>query len=147
MKVGDRLPDVELTLDSGEKVALARLGKPLVLFFYPKAFSPVCTAEACHFRDLSVEFTKTGALVYGVAPDDAQTLQRFKTQHKLPYPSASDPEREVARAFGAVGPLNLTKRLTVVADAAGKVVMLYSNIFNPNAHSKKALEALGHLGA
>ena|ERR1019366_3801038 len=146
MKVGDAVPDVELTLDSGEKVALARLGKPLVLFFYPKAFSPVCTAEACHFRDSSGEFTKTGALVYGVAPDDAETLKRFETQHKLPYPSVSDPDKALADAFGAVGPFNTMKRLTVVADAAGKVVMLYSNIFNPRAHSAKALEALAALG-
>ena len=147
MRIGDTLPDVELTLDTGEKVAVARLGKPLVLFFYPKAFSPVCTAEACHFRDLSPDFSKTGAVVYGVAPDDAETLQRFETQHKLPYPSASDPDKTVAKAFGAVGPLNMTKRLTVVADSAGKVVMLYSNILNPNAHSAKALEALRGLGA
>jgi len=142
MKLGDHLPDVELTLDNGDKIALAKLGKPLVLFFYPKAFSPVCTAEACHFRDLAGDFTKLGAVVYGVAPDNPETLKRFETEHKLPYPSASDPDKTLAKAFGAVGPFNTMKRLTVVADATGKVVMLYSNIFNPNAHSQRALEAL-----
>jgi peroxiredoxin Q/BCP len=147
MKVGDSVPDVVLTLDTGEAVGLGSLGKPLVLFFYPKAFSPVCTAEACHFRDLSGDIAKMGAAVYGVAPDDAETLRRFKTEHKLPYPSASDPDKTVAKAFGAVGPLNMMKRLTVVADAAGKVVLIYSNIFNPNGHSARALEALKGLDA
>ena len=146
MKVGDAVPDVDLTLDTGGKVCLAKLGKPLVLFFYPKAFSPVCTAEACHFRDLAADFTTLGAAVYGVAPDDAETLKRFETQHKLPFPSASDPDKRLAKAFGAIGPLNTMKRLTVVADAAGKVVLLYSNIFNPNAHSEKALAAVASLG-
>jgi len=145
MKVGDRLPDVELILESGESVRLARLGKPLVLFFYPKAFSPVCTAEACHFRDLSPDFSRFDAAIYGVAPDDAETLKRFAEKHKLPYPSAPDPDRKIAREFGAVGPLNTMKRLTVVADAEGTVVLLYSNILNPNAHSTKALEALAGL--
>lgn len=142
MKVGDTLPDVEIDLDTGERLALAKLGKPLVLFFYPKAFSPVCTAEACHFRDLSGDLTGAGAIVLGVAPDDAATLNRFKEQHKLPYPSISDPDKSLARRFDAVGALNMMKRLTVVADADGKVVFLYSNVLNPNAHSVKALEAL-----
>lgn len=142
MKIGDPLPDVEIALDNGETVALARLGKPLVLFFYPKAFSPVCTAEACHFRDRSPDLAALGAAVYGVAPDNAETLQRFERQHNLPYPCASDPDRRIAKAFDAVGPLNTIKRLTVVADAAGKVVLTYSNVLNPGAHAAKALEAL-----
>ncbi|MHB8637693.1 MAG: peroxiredoxin [Fimbriimonadaceae bacterium] len=142
MKVGEKVPDVTLTLGSGESVSLARLGKPLVLFFYPKAFSPVCTAEACHFRDRAEDFAGTGAAVYGVAPDSPETLARFEAQHKLPYPSASDGDRTLAKAFGAVGPFNTMKRLTVVADASGTVVMMYSNMFNPAAHSAKALEAL-----
>lgn len=146
MKVGDQVPDVRATLESGESVALAKLGKPLVLFFYPKAFSPVCTAEACHFRDLAAEFAKTGALVYGVAPDDNETLKRFETEHKVPYTSISDPDKKLAGAFDAVGAFHTMKRLTLVADASGKVVMLYSNILNPNAHASKALEALSALG-
>ncbi len=144
MKVGNRLPDITASLPSAETVAFAKLGKPLVLFFYPKAFSPVCTAEACHFRDLEAEFAKSGAAVYGVAPDSPETLERFEKEHKMPFPSFSDPSKELARAFGASGPLGM-KRLTLVADASGKVVQVYSNILNANAHASKALEALAAL--
>ena len=90
------------------------------------------TAEAFHLPDFGC----------GVALDNAATLTRFQADHKLPYVSISDPDKKLASHFGAVGPFNSMKRLTVVADAAGKVVLAYMNLLNPSARSAQVLDFL-----
>jgi peroxiredoxin Q/BCP len=73
--------------------------KPLVIFFYPKDFTPGCTAEACLFRDHYEEFTDAGALVIGISSDSQVSHQSFARKHRLPYVLLSDPKKEVRRKF------------------------------------------------
>ena len=102
--IGDRAPAFTLRDDSGGVVSLADFaGGRLVLFFYPKAFTPGCTTEACDFRDAFTSFAAAGFSLAGVSPDGVDTLSRFRREHGLPFPMLSDPDHAVATAYGAWG--------------------------------------------
>jgi len=75
----------------------------LVIYFYPKAFTPGCTQESCDFRDRHDLFTDQGYAILGVSPDAPEKLQKFKDEHNLPFDLLSDPDNEIATAFGAYG--------------------------------------------
>ena len=145
MDEGDRVPDVELTLEDGTTTRLsAFLGDgPLVVFFYPKAFTGGCTAQSCHFRDLAAEFGELDARRLGVSRDDVETQQRFREEHGFDYPLVADPDGTVADAFGAkrLGPLP-SKRRTYVLDADGTVLRVIASELNMEVHADEALEAL-----
>ena len=74
--------------------------KPLVLFFYPKDFTPGCTAEACAFRDSYEDFIDAGTLVVGISSDSESSHRKFANRHRLPFILLSDPNKEVRRKFG-----------------------------------------------
>ena len=103
MRPGDEVPDFELVADNGQSVRLhEELGQgPVVLFFYPKAMTPGCTAESCHFRDLGAEFGALGARRLGISADSVERQQQFTAKHNFDFPLLSDPDRRVAKAFGA----------------------------------------------
>jgi peroxiredoxin Q/BCP len=101
---GDPAPDFSLPDHTGATVALADFaGERLVIYFYPRAFTPGCTTEACDFRDRSADLRAAGATVVGISPDDPETLSKFREEHALPFPLLSDPDHEVAAAYGAWG--------------------------------------------
>jgi peroxiredoxin Q/BCP len=104
IEIGDRAPAFTLLDDTGARVSLGRFaGTRLVLYFYPKAFTPGCTTEACDFRDGYGAFTRAGYEVVGISPDSVAVLTRFREEHRLPFPMLSDPDRTVAAAYGAWG--------------------------------------------
>jgi peroxiredoxin Q/BCP len=142
---GDTVPDFSATLDDGSTTTLTELldGGPVVLFFYPKAFTPGCTAEACHFRDLAAEFDEVGALRFGVSRDDAGTQRRFRDEHGLDYPLISDGDGSIAKLFGAkrLGPL-WSKRQTFVIDTDRLLLHAMSSESDMEAHAEEALAAL-----
>jgi thioredoxin-dependent peroxiredoxin len=119
LAIGEQVPDVTATTDDGRTVALSELAAdgPLVVFFYPKAFTGGCTAEACHFRDLGAEFAELGATRVGVSRDDVATQARFAAEHGFDYPCSPTRTGRLAKAFGAKrpGPL-MSKRQTFVVD-------------------------------
>lgn len=101
---GSPAPPFEMTADDGSTVTLGDYsGKRLVLYFYPKAFTPGCTTEACDFRDRHDAFLAAGAAVLGVSPDPPERLAEFRAAHDLPFLLASDPDHSVAEAYGAWG--------------------------------------------
>lgn len=143
--VTDTIPDLTVDLDDGRKVRLSELadGGHLVVFFYPKAFTSGCTAQACHFRDLGAEFAAARASRVGVSRDDLETQARFSGKHGFDFPLISDPNGSVARAFGATRPGPVpNKRQTVVLDAQLRVVHRVSSELNMELHAD---EALAHL--
>ena len=73
---------------------------PTVVFFYPKANTPGCTAQACSLRDAFAELQQQGVQVLGVSTDGAEAQQKFKTQHRLPYDLIADPDGKILAAFG-----------------------------------------------
>lgn len=78
-------------------------GRRLIVFFYPKAMTPGCTAEACDFRDSYDDFTAAGYDIVGISPDTPELNARFRAKHGFPFPLLSDPMHSVADAFGAWG--------------------------------------------
>lgn len=145
MDVGDEVPDFTATLDTGESTSLSALleGGPIVLFFYPKAFTGGCTAEACHFRDLAAEFDEAGAQRFGISRDDVDTQARFRQEHGFDYPLIADPSGDIARVFGAkrIGPL-WSKRQTFVIGQDRRLLGVVQSETDMERHADEALSLL-----
>ena len=139
LKVGDTAPDFEVTgQQSGEprKLHLAEfLGrKNVVLYFYPRDFTPVCTQEACGFRDMYEELEGHDTEVIGVSVDDDESHARFASKHRVKFALVADPEKKLARQYHATSllrdVLGATKRITYVIDKQGKIAAIFdSQIF------------------
>jgi peroxiredoxin Q/BCP len=145
MQVGEFVPDFTATTDTGVDVSLAELLEkgPVVLFFYPKAETPGCTAEACHFRDLAGEFAEVGAQRVGISRDDVDTQRAFGAKHGFDFPLLSDPDGAIAKIFGAkrVGPL-WSKRQTFVIDTDRTVRAVIKSESDMEQHADEALSVL-----
>ena len=133
------LPDAE-----GRPCSLAALrGRNVVLFFYPKDDTMICTKEACAFRDVHAEFQDLDAEVIGISGDDAASHQRFASRWQLPYRLLTDGDGSVAAAYGVRGLLGLLKgRSTFVIDAQGIVRAVINDHFRAQRHVREALDAL-----
>ncbi len=105
LKAGDKAPNFEAKDQNGNLIKLADYaGKKLVLFFYPKASTPGCTAEACNLRDNYHSFLAKGYDVLGVSADSAKRQQNFINKYELPFPLLADEDKNVINAFGVWGP-------------------------------------------
>jgi thioredoxin-dependent peroxiredoxin len=143
--VGQQVPDRGGVTHDGRSVSLSELASdgPLVIFFYPKAFTPGCTAQACRFRDRAEEFAAWGASVVGVSRDRAETQRRFVDDHHLQYPLIADTDGALARTFGAKRPGPLpSRRMTVVIDADLTLLGSFRSETNMSAHVDAALRLL-----
>jgi peroxiredoxin Q/BCP len=146
VQVGDTAPTFTAPLQDGGTFDSATLlgRKWLVLFFYPKDNTPVCTREACAFRDSYEAFVAAGAEVVGVSSDSAATHARFAEKHRLPFPIVADTDRRLRRLFGVVNPLGVIPgRVTYVIDREGVVRLVYAALFASDTHVKQALAAVG----
>ncbi|TDC45164.1 peroxiredoxin [Actinomadura sp. KC345] len=146
MKAGDVADDFELPDETGEPRTLTGLLEkgPVVLFFYPAALTPGCTAEACHFRDVVAELAEAGAHPVGVSADPVDKQKEFADKHTLGYPLLSDPGGEVRARFGVKRGIALmpTRRQTLVIDTDRRVLAVIKSEIRMNTHADKALEAL-----
>jgi len=105
LKIGDKAPENLGTDQEGNPHKLSDYkGKKLVVFFYPKASTPGCTAEACDLRDNYQRFLSLGYEVIGVSADEAKRQLNFKEKNNLPFPLIADTEKQVIEAFGVWGP-------------------------------------------
>jgi peroxiredoxin Q/BCP len=100
--VGLQVPDFTVPATGGEFTLSTHLGKPLVLYFYPKDNTPGCTAQAQQFRDLHSQFVKAGCIVVGVSRDDLKSHESFKAKLGLPFELISDIEGVLCRMFDVV---------------------------------------------
>jgi peroxiredoxin Q/BCP len=145
---GDRIPSFTLRSQDGGEIASADLlGKgPLVIFFYPKDDTPVCTAEACAFRDQYDVFKEAGAEVIGISADSEASHQSFADRHRLPFVLLSDPDNTVRKQFGAQQALGLIPgRVTYVVDAGGVIRHQFSSQLQAAKHVSEALEVVRSL--
>lgn len=145
LATGDLAPSFELPDQSGTPVTLDALLEqgPVVVFFYPKAMTPGCTKESCHFRDLGSEFAQLGASRVGISADRVDKQAAFDAKHDLGYPLLSDPDRRVASQFGVKrpGPL-FNKRATFVIGTDRRVLAAISSETNMERHADEALDVL-----
>ncbi len=141
LKIGDIAPDFELQATGGKIFRLSRSlsdGK-LVLYFYPKDFTPGCTTEACAFRDEFSELRKSEIKVFGISTDTINSHEKFKKQHRLPFELLSDLNGEVARLYGVYNRLfRIANRVTFIINSHGKILGITKNMFVPMAHIKAA---------
>ena len=150
MQPGDVVPDFAATTHQGEQVTLSGLldNGPVVLFFYPKADTPGCTAEGCHFRDLAAEFDDAGAQRVGISRDDVDTQRAFADKYGFDYPLLSDPDGSIAKLFGAkrLGPL-WSKRQTFVIGPERRLLGVISSESDMEKHADDALRVLASVDA
>lgn len=145
MNVGDWAPEFTLNDQDGKPVSLAdfRGKQTVVVFFYPKDESPVCTIEACGFRDMTPSFTEAGAAVLGISSDDSTKHRAFADQYRLSFPLLADTDGAVRRAFEVPSTLWLLPgRVTYVIDRDGIVRMIYDSQIRAQQHVERALEAV-----
>ena len=110
-------------------------GQDLLMYFYPKAFTPGCTTEACDFRDRYQTFAAAGYGIVGISPDEPEKLARFHDEYELPFSLISDPDQKIAEAFGAWGKKkNYGReyegliRSTIAIDSGGIVTAAWYNV-------------------
>jgi peroxiredoxin Q/BCP len=146
--VGDPAPDFTLPDHQGNDVTLSGfIGESnVVLYFYPKDFSPGCTAQACHFRDSYEDFTDLGAVVIGVSGDSPESHKRFVEEHLLPFILLSDGDNAVRKLYGATKGLGLLPgRVTYIIDKKGVVRHVFTSEINMRKHIDEALSILRKL--
>ena len=146
LQIGDKMPRFSVTDQDGNMVTDKDLiGKPTVLYVYPKDSTPGCTAEACNIRDNYHSFLARGYQVYGVSKDSAASHRRFIEKYDLPFPLLSDPTTELLQALGAWGEKKLygktsmgTLRKTFIFAADGTLERIIEKVDTKN-HSEQVL--------
>ena len=147
LKVGDKAPSFEAKDNQGNTVKLSDYaGKKLVLFFYPKASTPGCTAEACNLSDNYPSFLAKGYDVLGVSADSAKRQQNFINKYDFPFPLLADEDKAVIEAFGVWGPKKFMgkeydgiHRTTFVIDEKGMIEDIILKVKTKD-HTKQILE-------
>jgi thioredoxin-dependent peroxiredoxin len=137
LKVGDQAPAFDVTSSDGRRLRLEdyRGKKNVVLYFYPADFTPVCTAEACGFRDMYDELQGQDTEVIGVSVDDNQKHESFARKHNVRFPLVADTDLGLARTFDATGGLlaslrGKSARVTYVIGKDGRIHGVFdSSIF------------------
>ena len=149
LKAGDDAPDFTLSDQDGREVRLADLrGRPVVVYFYPKADTPGCTTQACGVRDHEADYASAGAVVLGISPDPLVKVKKFHDKQSLNFPLLADEGHAVAEAYGVWVEKSMygrtymgNERTTFVIDAAGKVANVLRKV-KPAEHDKLVLGAL-----
>lgn len=144
IQIGDRLPNFKATKQDGTDFDSHSVQqKPVVIYFYPKDFTPGCTTQACSFRDAYQDFHDLGAEVIGVSGDSVSSHQNFQQKYKLPFILLSDTDRNLRRLFGVPTALFglLPGRVTYVFDAKGYCIYIFDSMSAKN-HIERALKAI-----
>jgi thioredoxin-dependent peroxiredoxin len=151
LKIGDQAPEFEVTArQAGQDRKLSLSGvlaeKNLVLYFYPRDFTAVCTREACGFRDSYAALTSADTEVVGVSVDDADTHDRFAREHGLAFPLVPDPARRLAALYGATSllrdVLGVAARVTFVIDRSRRIVAVFDSAVRSSQHVDGARDAI-----
>ncbi len=123
-------------------------GQWLVLYFYPKDFTPGCTTEACTFRDDIFKFRSRNIALLGVSMDDVESHQKFAEEYSLPFPLLADDDGEVSRLYGTYlgigGGVGIAKRQTFLIDPDGTLAKHYPKV-DPDVHSAQVMADLNVL--
>ncbi len=148
-QVGALAPDFSTIDSQGNTVRLKDLrGQTVVLYFYPKDDTPGCTKQSCGFRDLSEEFRKHNAVIFGLSPDGEESHQKFRAKYELPFELLVDKDHKIAERYGAWGEKNNYGKIYqgvirshVVIGPDGRVLDARRNV-KATASPDLALEAL-----
>jgi peroxiredoxin Q/BCP len=144
LSVGEPAPDFQATTTDGKRVRLADYrGRHLVLYFFPKAFTPGCTTEAKRFRDNYPDIQALGADVLGVSIDSHDVQCRFAAQHETRFPMIGDADGAISRAYGVKRSLfPVAKRVTFLIDPQGCIAARFAHEFQVSKHLDDVLRFL-----
>jgi thioredoxin-dependent peroxiredoxin len=150
---GAPAPDFELPDQDGRPVKLSDFrGQPVVVYFYPKAATPGCTAQACGVRDHQADYAKAGAVVLGISPDPVGKVKKFHEKQALNFGLLSDEDHAVAEAYGVWVEKSMygrkymgNERTTFVIDPAGTLATVLPKV-KPAEHDGLVLAALSAAG-
>lgn len=149
MELNEKVADFGLQDEEGRTVHLKDFaGKPVVLFFYPRADTPGCTIEACGFRDHFKKLQKAGVVVLGISRDTVAAQKKFKDKYDLPYTLLADPDEVVCNQFGVMRDKNMygkkvrgIERTTFVIGPDRRLVKIFAKV-KPEGHAEEVLAAL-----
>jgi peroxiredoxin Q/BCP len=149
MRIGDKVENFTLQNQDGKDVSLTDFkGKPVVLFFYPRADTPGCTIESCGFRDAFEKFQKAGIVVLGISRDTVKDQKKFKDKYDLPYDLLADPDMELINRYDLVKPKNMygklvkgVKRTTYLIGADQRLIHIFEEV-KPEGHAEEVLALL-----
>lgn len=153
MELHKKVADFTLQDEQDQPVRLSDFaGKPVVLFFYPKADTPGCTIEACGFRDTFKKLQKAGAVVLGISRDTVKAQRKFKEKYDLPYPLLADVDEKVCKQFDVLKEKNMygkkvmgIERTTFLIGPDQKLLKVFPKV-NPEGHAEEVLAALKEMG-
>lgn len=148
LKQGDAVPNFTAKDEQGNSVSLSDYkGKKLIVFFYPKANTPGCTAEACNLRDNYKALQDRGYAILGVSADSEKKQTNFKEKYDFPFPLLADEDKTVINTFGVWGPKKFMgkeydgiHRTTFIIDEEGKVERVIDKVKTKD-HAAQILEA------
>lgn len=148
LKIGSKAPDFTLPSTSGNDFNLYRdtNNEAVILYFYPKDNTRICTAEACQFRDNFELLRNLSVKVVGISTDTLETHLRFKDRHNLPFELLSDKTGKVSKLYKAHIPfLNLSKRVTYLLNADHKIIEAVNDLFSADKHFNKMIKNIDRL--
>ena len=151
---GQQAPDFTLPDQEGDPVSLSDFrGKPVVLYFYPKADTPGCTTQACGIRDHRADYDAAGAIVLGVSPDPVKAVKKFADKQSLNFCLLADEDHAVCDTYGVWAEKSMygktywgAMRSTFIIDPDGTVAHVIPKA-SPKTHDDEVLKALGELAA
>jgi len=151
---GDLAPAFELPDQDGRAVKLSDFrGRPVVVYFYPKAATPGCTTQACGVRDHRGDYAKANAVVLGISPDPVAKVKKFHDKEGLNFPLLADEDHAVAETYGVWVTKSMygrsylgNERTTFMIDSAGTVAEVLRKV-KPSEHDELVLKALSAAGA
>ena len=152
MELNSKVPDFSLQTDEDKTVSLSDYaGKPVILFFYPRADTPGCTIEACGFRDTFKKLQKAGAVVLGISRDTPRAQKKFKEKYDLNYPLLADVDEKVCKQFGVLKEKNMygkkvmgIERTTFVIGPDQTLLKVFPKV-KPEGHAEEVLAAIKEL--
>jgi peroxiredoxin len=136
LKIGDSAPDFTAQATNGDTVSLRALrGRPVVIYFFPKAFTMGCTVETRQFRDNYNELRALGAELIGISADKFDAQCRFAHDNSLPFPLVGDEHKHICEAFGVLWPLiKIPQRTTFVIDEQGVIQAVFHHEVQISRH-------------
>ena len=138
LALGDKAPDFKSKDQNGKAVSLKDFkGKKVILYFYPEDDTPVCTVEACNFRDNFSMLKKKGYEIIGVSPNSVESHKKFEAKYKLPFILLADEDKKIINAYGVWGLKKLygreymgIQRATFIIDEKGKIEKIIGRVLS-----------------
>jgi peroxiredoxin Q/BCP len=149
LKQGDLAPDFNLADSDGNNIRLSdfRGRKNVVVYFYPKDFTPGCTVEATEFTRDYARFKDADIEIIGISPDNTQSHVKFRDKMKIPYLLATDTQNEISKKYAVYGPKSFmgkeyfgVNRTTFLVNKEGKIIRIFEKV-KPAGHSQEVLRA------